>query len=165
MFTHPNIGLVNVASAARRSFPTRAFAFQGLLFGVALLMAGCHAGHFHTHGDDRSDLSKPRKPFVRPLPDVQEYVRLLEDGESVAVRSGLLALQRGEDCGWHSTENHEELVICLAGEGQIESAGMGRRRLAAGQYAYNPPHTRHNVFNTGSQPMRYIYVVAAIPGE
>ena len=32
-------------------------------------------------------------------------------------------------------------------------------------YAYNPPHTRHNVFNTWTEPMRYIYVVAPVRAE
>ncbi len=114
---------------------------------------------------DQPRSSERSRPFVRSLPEAQEHAPLLDASESVAMRSGLGTLQPGEDCGWHSTENHEEMVICLAGEGHIESEGTGRQRLAAGQYAYNPPHTRHNVFNTGSQPMRYIYIVAAVPAE
>ena len=116
-------------------------------------------------GTGQPSTSEHRRPFVRSLPPAQEYVHLLDASESVTMRSGLVTLQPGENCGWHSTENYEELVICLEGEGHIESGDTGRRRLVAGQYAYNPPHTRHNVFNTGAQPMRYIYVVAAVPGE
>jgi len=164
MSTHPNAPVVSVASTAWQSQQTKGFAFQLLLVAAAAVLApGCHAGRLHTHGDRQSSLDQPRRPFVRALPDVQEYVRLLETGESVTMRSGLVTLQPGEDCSWHSTESHEELVICLEGEGHIESGDMGRRRLTAGDYAYNPPHTRHNVFNTGTQPMRYVYVVAAVP--
>jgi len=99
-------------------------------------------------------------PFVRALPRAEQYTRLLAPPDSVAMRSGLMVLPPGKDCGWHSTQNYEELVICLEGAGEIETEGAGRRPLAAGHYAYNPPRTRHCVFNTGDQPLRYIYVVA-----
>ncbi|UCD74633.1 MAG: cupin domain-containing protein [Phycisphaerales bacterium] len=98
--------------------------------------------------------------FVRDLPDTSEYVSLLAEPESRALHSGLVNLQPGEDCGWHSTENHEEMIICLQGAGELAPETGPRIPLAAGQYGYNPPHTRHCVFNTGDKTMRYIYVVA-----
>lgn len=98
--------------------------------------------------------------FVRPLPAGEQYTRLLAPPESVGMRSGLMVLAPGKDCGWHSTEHYEELLICLEGTGELETEGGGRRPIAAGYYAYNPPRTRHCVFNTGSVPLRYIYVVA-----
>lgn len=165
MSTHPGTRVVSMASSTRRFIQAGTLAFQGLFLAMAVLFTGCQAGHIHTHGDERASQGKPLQPFVRPLPDVQEYVRLLEYGETVTMHSGLVTLQPGENCGWHSTEGFEELLICLAGEGHIESGDTGRRSLAAGHYAYNPPHTRHNVFNTSAQPMRYIYVVAAVPAE
>jgi quercetin dioxygenase-like cupin family protein len=87
---------------------------------------------------------------------------LLSKEDTVGMRSGLMTLAPGQDCGWHSTENYEEMIICLAGSGELASEDGTRRRLAAAQYGYNPPQTRHNVFNTGSEPMRYIYVVAPV---
>jgi len=101
-----------------------------------------------------------REGFVRSLPDTQESARLLGKVDTVGMRSGLVVLQPGKDCGWHSTDNYEEMIICLAGAGEVRSEGGPPRALAAGQYAYNPPHSRHNVVNTGSEAMRYIYVVA-----
>ena len=100
-----------------------------------------------------------REGFVRSLPDTQEPARLLSKEDTVGMRSGLMILQPGKDCGWHSTENYEEMIICLAGAGEVASEDGLRRPLAAGQYAYNPPQSRHNVFNTGTEVMRYIYVV------
>lgn len=124
------------------------------LMGIAVMVGstGCAPG---AHGPDVQ-----RTPFVRPLPDSNEYVRLLSKDDAVRMRSGMMTLAPGADCGAHSTDNYEELIICLAGAGEIESEGLGRRPIAAGQYAYNPPHTRHNVFNTGTERLRYIYVVA-----
>ncbi len=98
--------------------------------------------------------------FVRDLPDTDEYVCLLGEPEAHALHSGIVTLQPGEDCGWHSTENHEEMIICLEGQGELASESGDRIPLAAGQYGFNPPRTRHCVFNTGDKAMRYIYIVA-----
>ena len=121
---------------------------------LPLAAAGCAA-----KGPTMSQAPQ-RQGFVRSLPHTQEYARLLSKDDSVGMRSGLMVLQPGKDCGWHSTENYEELVICLDGAGEVASEGGPRLTMAAGQYAYNPPQTRHNVFNTGTAVMRYIYVVA-----
>jgi len=118
-----------------------------------MLNTGCTAGGAATPVPQRT-------AFVRPLPETHEYTRLLSKEEGVRMRSGLVTLEPGKDCGWHSTDNYEELIICLAGAGEVETEGTGRRPIAAGQYAYNPPDLRHNVFNTGTALMRYIYVVA-----
>ena len=130
-----------------------------VLCGVAgavlvIVSAGCAGSNVSMNTNEQ------RKPFVRPLPGTQEYVRLLAKPESVSMHSGLVTLQPGEDCGWHSTENYEEMIVCLTGAGEVETEGGGRRALTVGQYAYNPPHLRHCVFNTGTQAMRYIYIVA-----
>jgi len=114
--------------------------------------------------DDRPAGNDRSQPFVLALPDRSEHFALLGPCDGAGLYSGLVTLQPGENCGWHSTENHEELIICLAGEGFVKAGGTGWR-LAAGRYAYNPPHTRHNVLNTGTEPMRYIYVVAPVHGE
>jgi quercetin dioxygenase-like cupin family protein len=114
---------------------------------------------------EREDGKEPEhKPvsWVRDLPDTTEYVRLLGAPDSLALHSGLVTLQPGDNCGWHSTENYEEMIICLEGTGHLESEGIGRRPLRAGQYGYNGPRTRHCVFNTSDQPMRYIYIVARV---
>jgi quercetin dioxygenase-like cupin family protein len=128
------------------------------LVGVSLVVAtiGCVG-----KGAGMSPI-QPRETFVRSLPESQEYVRLLSKDDTVGMRSGLMTLQPGKDCGWHSTENYEEMLICLAGTGELASEDGTRHALAAGQYGYNPPQSRHNVFNTGTEVMRYIYVVAPV---
>ncbi|HNQ22271.1 MAG TPA: cupin domain-containing protein [Phycisphaerae bacterium] len=128
--------------------------YQVLGVVALLVILGCAAREGRMH-----QMSQ-REAFVRSLPDAPESARLLSKDDTAGMRSGLVVLQPGTDCGWHSTDNYEEMIICLAGAGEVATEGGGRRPLAAGQYAYNPPHTRHNVFNTGTQPMRYVYVVA-----
>ncbi len=104
--------------------------------------------------------SSSNQSWVRALPDPEEWAGLLTGDDSLSMHSGLVVLQPGGDCGWHCTEANEEMIICLGGSGELGSEGLPRLPLAHGQYAYNPPHTRHCVFNTSDQPMRYIYIVA-----
>lgn len=110
---------------------------------------------------DRANDHVSQRPFVQPLPDGDSYMPLLAPpAGSLAMRSGLVTLAPGDECGEHTTGSHEELILCLEGEGEIDAEGLGTARLAAGYVAYNPPNTPHNVRNTGSTPMRYVFVVA-----
>jgi len=139
------------------AFPRPSF----VVFSLALTLAavGCARQNAAVTAENHAE------PFIRTLPQTHESVRLLGRPESVTLRSGLVMLRPGEDCGWHSTDNFEELIICLEGAGEVETERLGRRPLAAGQYAYNPPQSRHCVFNTGSADMRYVYVVAPARAE
>jgi quercetin dioxygenase-like cupin family protein len=102
-----------------------------------------------------------KKPFVRTLPtDQSEYYEILGKSNAVSMHSGLVTLEPGKDVGKHSTESYEELIVVLDGEGEIEADGVGRTKIQKGQIAYNPPQTEHNLFNTSSRPLRYIYIVA-----
>jgi len=91
--------------------------------------------------------------------DNSEFVQILDEGGSCYLHSGRVLLQPGKDCGKHTTGHHEELIIVLNGEGELEVTGIGRTRIKAGMVAYNPPQTEHNVFNTGREPLAYVYVV------
>jgi quercetin dioxygenase-like cupin family protein len=76
------------------------------------------------------------------------------------MRSGVVALARGKSVGKHSTERYEELVIVLQGQGEIQITGGQKLGLHKDEAAYCPPHTEHDVLNTGTDTLRYIYVVA-----
>ena len=106
-------------------------------------------------------MNNKKKPFVKTLPtDQSEYFEILGKSNAVSMHSGLVTLEPGKDVGKHSTENHEELIVVLDGEGEIEADGAIRTKIKKGQIAYNPPQTEHNLFNTGAKPLRYIYIVA-----
>jgi quercetin dioxygenase-like cupin family protein len=99
-------------------------------------------------------------PFVTTLPDGNtKFFEILDQKRNLKLHSGLVTLKPGESVGAHTTGDHEELIIVLAGSGELEAEGLGRAKIAAGQIAYNPPHTQHDVINTGIEPLRYIYVV------
>jgi mannose-6-phosphate isomerase-like protein (cupin superfamily) len=100
-------------------------------------------------------------PFVKTLPkESADYFEVLGKSESLVIRSGMVTLAPGKDVGWHSTEKYEELLIVLDGEGKLFAKGHPDMEIARGQIAYNPPRTEHNVVNSGTKPLRYIYVVA-----
>ena len=103
-------------------------------------------------------------PRVIPLDlNTTEYQRILGGPPgSVAMRSGLVQLSPGDAVGEHSTGRREELIIVLEGEGELRLNGSGALAVARGMTAYCPPDTEHNVVNTGTDVLRYVYVVAGV---
>lgn len=92
-----------------------------------------------------------------------KYQRLLKCGEEAQVmHSGFVTLQPGESVGKHSTESKEELLIVLHGAGKFVFNKDDELSLNEGYVAYCPPHTEHNVFNNGTEPLRYIFVVSKL---
>jgi len=81
---------------------------------------------------------------------------------TVRMKSGLVSLEPGETVGRHNTENKEELIIVMEGEGEMVFDNYNSIKLSIGENAYCPPHTKHNVINTNDKPLRYIYVVSIL---
>jgi mannose-6-phosphate isomerase-like protein (cupin superfamily) len=101
------------------------------------------------------------RPFMFILPaDGGPYAEIMKPPRTVTMRSGLVTLASGKDVGLHSTEKNEEMLVILEGQGEVELEGFGRLKIAAGRTVYVPPKTRHNVFNTGTTALRYIFVVS-----
>ena len=92
--------------------------------------------------------------------DTSQYQRLLGKGESVSMRSGRIILEKGESVGEHSTDNYEEFVIVLVGEGFAENHSGEKIPIREGQVIYIPPYSKHNIHNVNSKMLMYIYVVA-----
>ena len=104
------------------------------------------------------------KILVMDLSEKPEYQQLLEGKpQTHGMRSGRAYLKPGESCGQHSTKDHEELLIFLAGKGVVL---IGEKEapyeVAQGKVCYIPPYTIHNNKNTGTEPLIYIYCVAPI---
>lgn len=85
--------------------------------------------------------------------------------ESVSMRSGLVLLTSGKSVGKHSTENFEELIVVLEGRGQVRINGQKPLGIKSGVAVYCPPETEHNVVNTGSESLRYLYIVAKVKNK
>jgi len=103
-----------------------------------------------------------KKAFVIEISATDEYQPLLNGTPATCgMRSGRVYLKPGQACGLHSTENHEEQLVFLAGQGTADIAGQSLA-VGAGRICYIPPHTQHNIHNTGSEPLVYIYCVAPV---
>jgi len=101
------------------------------------------------------------KPFVKKLPyDSSEYFQILSENNAYLMRSGFVTLKPGEQVGVHDTEDYEEMIVFLEGSGRVETVGDDARAVSAKDVAYNPPHSQHNVINTGDEDLRYVYVVS-----
>ena len=101
-----------------------------------------------------------KRPFVLTLPDDGGGSRsLVKPPQAFNLRSGLVRLEPDRDVGLHSTGGNEEMLVILAGQGVLECEGCRQMEMTGGQIAYVPPRTRHNVFNRGTAPLAYIYIV------
>ena len=80
--------------------------------------------------------------------------------QTAGLRSGFVRLKAGETVGWHTTGQNEETLIILHGRGEAMIEGAAGMPVAEHVLAYIPPATRHNVKNTGTETLEYVYVVA-----
>jgi mannose-6-phosphate isomerase-like protein (cupin superfamily) len=76
------------------------------------------------------------------------------------MRSGFVRLKPGETVGWHTTGQNEESLVILHGQGEVLIEGQPKLTFIGPRLAYIPPASRHNVANTGKEPLEYVYVVA-----
>jgi len=131
-----------------------------LALGPAILLTAS-AGLFLSAS--ASPLSNRPQPLVIPLNTSGGYQELLNGSPQTAgVRSGFVRLKPGETVGWHTTGAHEETLVILHGQGSALIEGQPQRDFVAPAVTYIPPDTRHNVRNTGAEPLEYVYVVAPV---
>jgi len=84
--------------------------------------------------------------------------------QTSGMRGGSVNLKPGESVGWHSTSESEEALVMLHGSGIANIEGHPDVQLMEKMLAHIPPATRHNVTNTGTQALEYVWVVApAVP--
>lgn len=105
---------------------------------------------------------KKEKSFVVHLEETNKYQSLLQGSpQTRGMRAGRMFLLPGQDCKQHSTNGNEELLVFLAGKGEV-IAGQSILQVGAGRISYIPPETIHNVRNTGEEPLVYIYCVVPV---
>ena len=80
--------------------------------------------------------------------------------QTAGMRSGFVSLKTGETVGWHTTGKNEESLVILHGSGEARIEGQPARAFTAPALVYIPPATGHNVANTGTELLEYVYVVA-----
>ena len=90
------------------------------------------------------------------------YIRLLGGPpETRSIKAGLVTLSPGKSIGLHSTEANEEVIVPLAGCGELRIANHVSIALATNAIAYVPPQTEHDVINTGAANLKYIFIIAS----
>jgi mannose-6-phosphate isomerase-like protein (cupin superfamily) len=100
--------------------------------------------------------------IVVELNDKPEFQRILPGApQTCGMKAGRVHLEAGKACGEHSTKENEEILVFLSGTGEL-LIGEERRaiKVCAGRAAYIRPQTIHDVKNTGSEPLTYIYCEA-----
>lgn len=109
-----------------------------------------------------SPINTPHRVSLADL-GVRHQPLLAGPPQNRVLRSGQVNLAPGDSVHTHSTEDGEELLIPLAGRGQLTTPGMDPLTLEPGCVLYIPPRTCHQVSNTGNEPLVYVYVYAAAP--
>jgi mannose-6-phosphate isomerase-like protein (cupin superfamily) len=102
-------------------------------------------------------------PKVIPLESSERDISPVLSGppESVKMKSGLVVLPPGKSVGKHSTGQNEELLVVFQGQGEMTFKDGSKLPVKANFALYCPPETEHNVTNTGTGLLRYIYVVSS----
>ena len=104
----------------------------------------------------------PRKALILPLQcEAGDCPLLTGAPQTSGMRSGFVRLKPGASVGWHSTAASEEQLVILHGRGEAQIESQAGKAFAAPAAVYIPPATRHNVTNTGSDLLEYVYVVAS----
>ncbi|MBS1855415.1 MAG: cupin domain-containing protein [Acidobacteria bacterium] len=101
------------------------------------------------------------RPLTLPLECQTGDCPLLRGAPQTAgMRSGFVRLKPGQTVGWHTTGQNEESLVIFRGRGEVLIEGQPKLDLTGPGFAYIPAGRRHNVANTGDQPLEYVYVVA-----
>lgn len=105
------------------------------------------------------------KPMVVTPDTAANYHPIFKSGEQTQrMQCGCVGLADGDEIGEHSTKGHEEVLVILEGAGTVVLEGHDNLKVRAGDVAYIPPHTAHNVVNTEGDRLRYVYIVAPVSG-
>jgi len=106
---------------------------------------------------------KKTKAFATQLESTQRFTRLLGDSSKIkGLRSGLVILKPRESIGEHKTEKKEEVIVILKGSAVIYFGKSKKIKASQNTFVYIPPEILHNVKNTGSKILRYIYVTSRV---
>ena len=103
-------------------------------------------------------------PKIIKLHSGEQYTRLfsIKNGDALSFRSGYVTLKENESIGEHNTEDSEEILIILKGEGELYINGREKLKFQGGTAVYIPPNTMHDVKNTGQSPLEYVFITCPV---
>ncbi len=131
----------------------------GKTFALALvLITAVFAGGALSLAEDQP---APQIKVVSLDPGDQSYFLLLKGPpETRSFRSGLVTLAPGKSIGVHNSGLNEEILVPLEGGGELRFSNHPPVLIKPGLITYAPAHSEHDVINTGSAPLRYIFITA-----
>jgi mannose-6-phosphate isomerase-like protein (cupin superfamily) len=133
---------------------------QTLVVITALLSATLLSAYHPALLPAQGSPAESRRPLVLALDcDAGDCPLLTGSPQTAGLRSGFVRLKPGAAVGWHSTDTNEEQLVILRGRGEAQIGGESARAFTAPAAVYIPPATRHNVLNTGTELLEYVYVV------
>jgi mannose-6-phosphate isomerase-like protein (cupin superfamily) len=124
------------------------------VIGWAVILLGAAYTQDHAKGKPSAKVMKLDSAGRR------ELTLLSGPPETVTMRSGLVSLERNQSVGKHSTGGNEEMLVVLEGKGKMVFNDGTTLEVEADHVLYCPPQTEHNVVNTGTGTLRYVYIVA-----
>jgi len=128
---------------------------------VGLLALTVLALPFVTDAKQAKPSPGPAAKTVTLNPAGRDYTSIVAGPpESVSMESGYVVVMPAQSGGRHSTKNYEEVLVVLAGSGEMRLTSGTVLVLKPYVAAYCPPRTEHDVVNTGKEPLRYVYVAA-----
>jgi mannose-6-phosphate isomerase-like protein (cupin superfamily) len=115
---------------------------------------------FHS-ASGQSTLTKPSPLVIELNMNSTAYQEVLGGPpKSVSMESGLVTLASSKSGEKHSAKKYEEVLVVFSGMGEMRITGRPALNLKPNVVAYCPPMTEHYIANTGSAPLKYLYVAA-----
>lgn len=108
---------------------------------------------------EKKTFSHATSKIIKFNPEESSYQEILDGEQDSAVfYSGVVTLDPESSGELHSTKTYEELIIVLNGQGLVKIINDKSLELRYGNIAFIPPNSEHQVFNTGPEKLKYIYV-------
>jgi mannose-6-phosphate isomerase-like protein (cupin superfamily) len=111
--------------------------------------------------------SRQARSYLMPAPHERELKVLLSPGlqeglEGLAV--GMTILPPGSSSSFHSHDVECETWIIVSGTGEVR---LGDEREAVGPESviFTPRHVKHQIINTGQEPLRMFWIYTPPGGE
>ena len=100
------------------------------------------------------------------LESTEKYQRLInKDLGSSGLKSGHVMLRPGENIGEHSTNEREEIIIILKGEGKAVIDSNKIFAIKENHTLYIPMQTIHDIKNSGKENLEYVFVTSKAQTE
>jgi mannose-6-phosphate isomerase-like protein (cupin superfamily) len=101
------------------------------------------------------------KPKIVKLEPGERYQRLFnKDTGTCGMKAGHVILKKEEEIGEHSTNAMEEALVILKGKGLLIINKKEELGFEQDSVLYIPPCTLHNVKNTGSGILEYVFITS-----